>query len=78
MDITVADILDTTGLLCPEPVMLLHAKIDELAIGEVLQVLASDPSTERDIPKFCRFLSHELLHSCEQDSVYHYYIRKTS
>ncbi len=41
--------------------MLLHNRIRDIAVGETLQVLATDPSTERDIPKFCVFLGHELL-----------------
>ena len=49
-------ILDATGLYCPEPVMLLHNRIRDIAVGETLQVLATDPSTERDIPKFCHFV----------------------
>ena len=53
--------LDTTGLCCPEPVMLLHNKIRAMASGECVRVLATDPSTQRDIPKFCNFLGHTLL-----------------
>ncbi len=53
--------LDTTGLFCPEPVMMLHNKIRAMAIGESVRVLATDPSTRRDIPKFCNFLGHALL-----------------
>lgn len=52
---------DASGLLCPEPVMMLHGKVRELAGGDVLEVIATDPSTTRDIPKFCQFLGHELL-----------------
>lgn len=55
------DVLDTTGLLCPEPVMLLHNKIRAMASGDCVRVLATDPSTQRDIPKFCNFLGHTLL-----------------
>ena len=69
-------ILDATGLFCPEPVMLLHNKIRDIAIGEVLQVLATDPSTTRDIPKFCNFLGHELLEQDEFDGNYRYWLRK--
>ena len=69
-------ILDATGLFCPEPVMLLHNKIRDIAVGEVLQVLATDPSTARDIPKFCTFLGHELLDSNEFDGRYSYLLRK--
>jgi tRNA 2-thiouridine synthesizing protein A len=68
--------LDTLGLYCPEPVMMLHSKIRDMAENEVLLVLATDPSTERDIPKFCKFLGHELLAEEKKDEQYHYYIRK--
>jgi tRNA 2-thiouridine synthesizing protein A len=69
-------ILDATGLYCPEPVMLLHNRIRDIAVGETLQVLATDPSTERDIPKFCRFLGHELLQQDQFDGRYRYLLRK--
>ena len=68
--------LDATGLYCPEPVMLLHNKIRDIAVGEVLQVLATDPSTQRDIPKFCRFLGHELLLEEASDGQFRYLLRK--
>lgn len=68
--------LDARGLTCPEPVMLLHKTVRAMASGDLLEVLATDPSTERDIPKFCNFLRHELV-SCERrDDVYVYLIRK--
>ena len=69
-------ILDATGLFCPEPVMLLHNKIRDIAVGEILQVLATDPSTERDIPKFCLFLGHELLAQDTFEGQYRYVVRK--
>lgn len=75
-DIDHQHLLDAQGLLCPEPVMMLHTKMHDLAQGEVLKVLATDPSTQRDIAKFCTFLSHELLASGEQDGIFSFYIRK--
>lgn len=71
-----AHLLDARGLFCPEPVMLLHKKIRELAVGDELLVLASDPSTIRDIPKFCHFLGHELVSAETQEQLYRYRIRK--
>jgi len=77
MDKIDADVvLDTSGLLCPEPVMLLHNKIQEMATDQVLHVIATDPSTQRDIPRFCRFLGHELLSEKQQEMMYEYFIRK--
>ena len=70
------DLLDASGLNCPEPVMMLHNKVRDLAPGGLLKVIATDPSTRRDIPKFCLFLGHELLGQAEEDGSYLYWIRK--
>lgn len=67
--------LDTCGLLCPEPVMMLHQAVRDLNIGEVLEVTATDPSTARDIPKFCQFLGHDLLLQIVDGDVYRYRIK---
>jgi tRNA 2-thiouridine synthesizing protein A len=72
-----ADIeLDTKGLKCPEPVMMLHRQIRKMAVGEVVKVIATDPATAHDIPSFCEFLPHELLHSDVVDDEYIYWLKK--
>ena len=71
-------LLDARGLFCPEPVMLLHKKVREIAEGEVLVLIATDPSTTRDVPKFCHFLGHKLLNSSEKDKTFRYSIRKSA
>ena len=53
--------LDTQGLICPEPVMMLHRTIRKADSGEMIEILATDPATTRDIPNFCRHLGHELM-----------------
>ena len=68
--------MDAIGLYCPEPVMMLHNKVRDIAIGEVLEVIATDPSTQRDIPKFCAFLGHELISEREEADKFYYLIRK--
>lgn len=67
--------LDTRGLYCPEPIMLMHGKARDMNPGDVLHVLASDPATTRDIPKFCHFLGHELTEQAQDGDEYHYWIR---
>lgn len=76
MDFSDASTLDTSGLLCPEPVMMLHNKIRDVAVGDIVEVIATDPSTERDIPKFCAFLGHILMDKKERNKKYYYYIQK--
>lgn len=75
-DLVADAILDASGLNCPEPVMMLHQKVRDLAAGGLLKVIATDPSTQRDIPKFCVFLGHELVEKQVADSTYLYWIRK--
>ncbi|MDN3640165.1 sulfurtransferase TusA [Simiduia curdlanivorans] len=70
--------LDASGLFCPEPVMLLHNVVRDAAPGDKILVLATDPSTVRDIPKFCQFLSHLLIASGEHDGKYCYLLAKAS
>ncbi len=70
--------LDATGLMCPEPVMLLHNRINEVPVGGTLLVIATDPSTTRDIPRFCHFLGHELLAQAEDEKTFRYYIRRAT
>mgnify|MGYP000218125690 FL=1 len=70
--------LDASGLLCPEPVMMLHVEMRKLAAKEILKVIATDPSTTRDIPKFCNFLGHTLVEQSQEDDCYYYWIEKKS
>ncbi len=68
--------LDTCGLRCPEPVMMLHRQIRKMAVGEVVFVRATDPATKRDIPQFCEFLPHELIDQREQNNEFCFWIKK--
>jgi len=68
--------LDTIGLRCPEPVMMIRKKIRELDSGELLHITADDPSTTRDIPSFCRFMDHELVLVQTDNKPYSYLIKK--
>ena len=69
-------LLDVSGSVCPEPVMLLHKKMRDSRIGAVIEVISTDPSTMRDIPKFCRYLQHSLLASEQVDDRYVFRVRK--
>ncbi len=68
--------LDTCGLRCPEPIMMLHQRIRKMAVGEVVWVRATDPATKKDIAQFCEFLPHELLSASTEDDELQYWIRK--
>ena len=68
--------LDMTGLLCPEPVRLLHIEMRNITPKTRLKVITTDPSTTRDIPKFCKFLGYTLIKQEQKQGVYYYWIQK--
>ncbi len=68
--------LDAMGLVCPEPLMIVRNKVREMSSGQVLHVLATDPSTGRDFRNFCRFMGHELVAEQAHDDRFEYWIRK--
>ncbi|HDR1054945.1 TPA: sulfurtransferase TusA [Pasteurella multocida] len=75
-EIRVTQTLDTLGLRCPEPVMLVRKHIRFLEEGDVLLVIADDPATTRDIPIFCQFMEHTLLKSEIEHIPFQYWVKK--
>ena len=74
MTVEIKHQLDARDLNCPEPVMMLHKIVRQMQAGELLAVYATDPSTQRDIPKFCQFLRHRLVEQTIHDNGEFYYV----
>ena len=68
--------IDAEGLVCPEPLMIVRNKVREMASGETVSIVATDPSTVRDFTQFCRFMGHDLADSRRDGERYRFVIRK--
>lgn len=53
--------LDTRGLNCPLPILKAKKALAEMASGEVLKVLSTDPGSTRDFQAFAKQTGHELV-----------------
>jgi len=53
--------LDLSGLLCPLPVLKARKRLEAMAPGAILKVIATDPMSAIDMPHFCNEQGHELL-----------------
>jgi tRNA 2-thiouridine synthesizing protein A len=69
--------LDATGKLCPIPIIWTAQRIKDLAVGQVLEVLATDEAIQEDLPAWTRTTGHELLGFEIELPVYRGYVRKT-
>jgi tRNA 2-thiouridine synthesizing protein A len=58
-------VLDCVGQRCPLPVITLARRIGEVAVGEVVRVLADDPAARLDIPAWCRMREQEFVGATE-------------
>jgi tRNA 2-thiouridine synthesizing protein A len=68
--------VDARFLFCPEPIRLLHQHMRSLVPLGVIELQATDPTTEADVRQFCHFLGHELIEATQQDQVWLFKIRK--
>lgn len=57
----VAAEVDATGLTCPLPVIELSTAVEGVEVGEVVRLLATDPTARVDVPVWCRMRRHRLL-----------------
>ncbi|WP_089292654.1 sulfurtransferase TusA family protein [Actinoplanes regularis] len=53
--------LDCLGQRCPLPVIKLAKSLPQVAVGEIVRVLADDPAAANDIPAWCRMKGQELI-----------------
>lgn len=68
--------LDVRGLNCPLPILRTKKALSEMAPGEVLHVLATDPGSVRDFEAFARQTGNELLSSVETNRVFEYFLKR--
>lgn len=69
--------LDARSLLCPLPVLKARKRLQSIAVGETLTMIADDPAAIIDVPHFCMESGHELVSSDTTGLDQTYVIRKT-
>ncbi|MFX0125115.1 MAG: sulfurtransferase TusA family protein [Candidatus Hodarchaeota archaeon] len=60
--------LDARDLSCPQPIMKSVKSLRTLDIGQVLEILTTDPGSKADIPAWVRSTGHKLLFFDERGS----------
>jgi TusA-related sulfurtransferase len=68
--------LDTRGLNCPLPILKAKKTLADMASGEVLKVLATDPGSVRDFQAFARQTGNELLEQSKSGDEFVHFLRR--
>lgn len=53
--------LDTRGLNCPLPILKAKKALTDMATGQLLRVVSTDPGSTRDFQAFARQTGNELV-----------------
>jgi len=68
--------LDARGLNCPLPILRTKKALADLASGQVLKVLATDPGAVKDFQTFSKQTGHELLSHAEANKEFTFFMKK--
>ena len=70
-------VLDCLGLFCPVPIYLTAKKMNELKVGDVLEVISDDEGIIEDMPAWCKNSGQLILKfEEEKEGVFKFYMKK--
>ncbi len=76
-DHIVAREFDASGLRCPMPILKTKKEIQEVAVGEILKVIATDIGTKKDFPSWANRTGNEILELREEGDKLVWFIKRT-
>jgi TusA-related sulfurtransferase len=68
--------LDTRGLNCPLPILKAKKALAEMASGELLRVISTDPGSVRDFQAFARQTGNELVEQTSSEKDFSHVLRR--
>jgi tRNA 2-thiouridine synthesizing protein A len=68
--------LDCLELMCPMPIIKTAKALKDLRVGQVLEIQATDPGVQNDLPAWCRTTGQEFLGVEREGEVFKVYVRK--
>jgi TusA-related sulfurtransferase len=68
--------LDTRGLNCPLPILKAKKALADMASGELLRVIATDPGSTRDFQAFARQTGNELVEQSSSGAEFVHVLRR--
>ncbi|QGA54213.1 response regulator SirA [Sulfolobus sp. E5-1-F] len=68
-EVRIAKTLDARGMYCPGPVLETAKAIKQINVGEVLEILATDPAAKPDIEAWARRTGNQVIDIQQQGGV---------
>jgi TusA-related sulfurtransferase len=74
--LTAQKVVDARGTSCPGPILAAKKGMVSLRVGDLMEVLATDSGTLRDLPAWARKMGHEFLGVVEEAGYLRLYVKK--
>ena len=68
--------LDAKGLSCPLPIVKTKKALNDMASGQILKVLSTDPGSVRDMEAFAKQTGNALVESTQENGAFVFFMRK--
>jgi len=68
--------VDARGLSCPMPIVRTAQAIKPLDPGSIVEVLSTDPGSQKDFVAWCRSTGNELVEQTSDGPIFRYVIRR--
>lgn len=75
-NITPVKVLDFKGLPCPMPIVKISQEIPKVAVGDVLEVLTTDPGSIADFPAWAKTTGHAVLEIKQEPGLIHIFVKR--
>ena len=75
-DIKISKSFDLKGLACPMPVVKVSKGIKDVAVGEVIEAISTDPGSLTDIPAWARTSGNEIVKTDQDGNVIRFLIKR--
>jgi tRNA 2-thiouridine synthesizing protein A len=69
-------ILDLKGLPCPMPVVKVSKGIKEVAMGQVVEAITTDPGSLADFPAWARTSGNDILKTEQENGEIRFFIQR--
>ena len=74
--LAISHTIDARGLSCPMPIVKTAQACRVVPAGSVVELLATDPGSTKDVSAWCRATGNELLDQTVDGSTYRFLIRR--
>lgn len=68
--------VDARGTACPGPLLEAKRSVVSVPMGGTMEVLSSDPSTNKDVPLWARKVGHEYLGAIEEAGFWRIFVKR--